>query len=236
MKTFEAFGLTHANAVVVALLAWAWVLWRSRGLQGEPEVRFRRRLAIFVIATNLSIQIYRLLPSIWNVDASLPLHLCDFAWMAAIWALWTRQRLPQALVYFWGFGLSWQAFLTPTLDDGPAHPYFWAFWCLHWQIVATALLVVLRYQFRPDWRDFARTVGVTAFLFFGVLGLNLWLDTPYFFNAPGNSVDGTPIALLGDWPLRLLWLAVIVIGLFALMTLPWRFLARRARVAESRTP
>jgi hypothetical integral membrane protein (TIGR02206 family) len=223
LEEFRPYGVMHLMVVLIALAIGTALLRAVRRHEraGDEEAvqLWCRRLGIAILGFNGIVQLYRLTPSVWNIDVSLPLHLCDFAWMAAGVALLTRARLPRALVFYWGLGLSWQAFLTPTVNDGLAHLTFWSFWILHGGIVITALAEVIVFDFRPTWRDWAATVVVTFLLFLGVLGLNLVWDTPYFFNSPDDGhVAGTPIALLGAWPLRLVWLALIVIGLFAGMT------------------
>ena len=47
-------------------------------------------------------QVYGLQPGNFSADSSLPVELCDLAWMTAIWALLTRRPLPTAMTYFWG--------------------------------------------------------------------------------------------------------------------------------------
>lgn len=222
-ERFTPYGMLHLVVVLVAVAVGAGLMVaaaraRRAGRTSDLQ-RGQRALALFILGFNGMVQLYRWTPDRWNIDVSLPFHLCDFAWMAAGIALWTRGRLWRALVFYWGLGLSWQAFATPTLDWGPASLAFWSFWILHWGIVVTALAEVIVFDFRPTFADWRRTVLVTLGLFFAVLAFNLAFDTPYFFNSPDDGhVAGTPIALLGAWPLRLLWLGLIVTGLFALMT------------------
>ncbi len=49
-----------------------------------------RVLALGVFLAAVPNQVYVLLPSNFSASSSLPVELCDLAWMTAIWALWTR--------------------------------------------------------------------------------------------------------------------------------------------------
>ena len=50
-----------------------------------------------------------------SLQTTLPIQLCDLAWIAATVALWTRLPNRGALTYFWGLGLTTQGLLTPSL-------------------------------------------------------------------------------------------------------------------------
>ena len=67
----------------------------------------------------------------FDVQGSLPLQVCDFAWIVVAWALLTRHRFALALTYYWGLTLSLQAMVQPTLDDAFPDPNFFAFWGKH---------------------------------------------------------------------------------------------------------
>ncbi len=56
------------------------------------------------------------LPGRFDPGLSLPIQLCDLAWLAAIHALLTRRRWSAALTSYWGLTLSIQPILTPDLD------------------------------------------------------------------------------------------------------------------------
>ena len=74
-------------------------------------------------------------PGEWDLDTSLPLQVCDFAWVLAVYALWTHRRWAAATTWLWGITLTVQAMLTPDLASGWAEPRFWMFWGMHWVVV-----------------------------------------------------------------------------------------------------
>ena len=92
---------------------------RQRGT--DSAQRFSRVLAVAIPCFTVPIQIFQLTPGDYDIGTSLPLQLCDFAWVAAVWGLWTHRPLPVALTYYWGLTLTTQAILTPSLgQDVPA--------------------------------------------------------------------------------------------------------------------
>ena len=78
-------------------------------------------------------------PVPFDAQGSLPLQVCDFAWIVVAWALLTRHRFALALTYYWGLTLSLQAMVQPTLDDAFPDPNFFAFWGKHVLLVGSGL-------------------------------------------------------------------------------------------------
>ena len=224
MKDFVLFSPIHFACLAVSLLLWVVVIRRARRVVGSAaEAAFTRRLGLFILVWSLAVQVRELLPSYYHVGKSWPLHLCSLAWIVAVWGLFSRRRLPRALIYFWGIGLSTQAFVTPNLsnNDGIVSWRFWTFWVMHWQVVGTALVEVIGLRFRPTWPDWRRTVIFSLSIFVLVTFFNLAAGTNYFFSGRSDPDQTTVIDYLGPWPWRLLWMVGLVIGVFALMTWPW---------------
>ena len=94
-QRFEVFGAQHfvlvgiflAGAVALTLLG------RAQRRAGTGH-RFGRVLAVVIVCLAVPSQVYQLTPWDFSLGSSLPLQLCDFAWVAAAWGLWTRHRVP----------------------------------------------------------------------------------------------------------------------------------------------
>ena len=233
---FEAFGLTHAVAVLLSVVSWFVIVRHGRRVRGtDGERTLRRGLVIFIAVTTLVNTAFELLPDVRDPAITLPFHLCDLAWLAALISLWQgdpKDRLVHALVVYWGFGLSAWAFFTPALEDGPTKIRFWLFWLVHWQILVASLLAVFAFDVRPGWASFRRVTLVTFAAFVAATAINVRLRSNYFFS--GRYDTSSPVALLGEWPSRLVWLVLIVIGIFALLTVVFRRLdGRRAEASEA---
>lgn len=172
----------------------------------------------------------------YTIEYALPLQVCDIASLLAPLMWLTNRRWMSVLVYFWGFGLSSQAFVTPIVRAGPVSPEFWFFFIAHWMIVGGACYETFGRGFRPTWRDFRFTVIVSlayfalVFPFDLVTGFNIG-----FLGEPDASDPKTIVDALGSWPLRTVWIAVIGNAMMLLAMLPWVFV-RREHALEASPP
>ena len=229
--TFDSFGPLHLVVLLVSTLGWwALVVGTTFAVRLGAERPWRRAFALFVWGTNAAWMVRQSLPDAFAWGHSLPLHLCDAAWVAGGWSLWSGgdpRRLRHQVPVLWGFALSALGYLTPAVEVGPARIQFWTFWVTHWQILGVALVNVLVFRVRPDARGLLGTLGLTLALVLVATGVNLLLDTSYCFTGRGVPANPTPLDWLGAWPLRILW--VVLLGALALALVAWPFLAAARR-------
>ncbi|MCD2194999.1 TIGR02206 family membrane protein [Actinomycetospora endophytica] len=153
---------------------------------------------------------------------TLPLQLSDLAPYAAAYAVVSGRPWAYALTYYWGLTLSVQALLTPALGGGdfPA-PSFLVFFTDHVLVVWIAVLLTWGMRRRPTWHDYRFALAATV----------VWAAPTQVVNALSGAnygyLDHKPetaslLNLLGPWPWYLLVEAVLVVGIWALITLPWQ--------------
>jgi len=219
---FEPFGASHGAVVVVFAVGAVALVGLGRHQRGTPAQRpISRMFAVLLFLSILPVQLYWLLPANWGIGYSLPLQLCDLAWMAAVWALWTHSAPAFALTYFWGLTLTAQAFITPELN-GPDFPEleFFMFFGMHTMVVWAAIYLTWGVGLRPDWRSYRVTVlatitwGVVMFAFNAAAGTNYG-----FLNA--KPIAGSLLDVLGPWPWYLLSELILGAAVWALITWPW---------------
>ncbi len=223
----EHFSLGHAVTVAVcaAITALAIVLgrrWRAMPGKAHLERRMVLGYAVLTFVTQAGIIVWLCWPGNFVPWVSLPLHVCDIAaWIAPL-ALLTSRRGLRAMLYFWGIGLSTQAFVTPTVSAGPGDVWFWAFWITHLQIVGAAVYDVVARGFRPRWRDLGVAVFYSTMYGVAMVALNSATEWNYGFLGPARPSAPTIIDALGPWPLRTVWMALIGYFLFAVLTVVWK--------------
>ncbi|MBB5152730.1 YwaF family protein [Saccharopolyspora phatthalungensis] len=219
---FVPYGPSHwVLMVLIVAGSVALPVLGHRNRDPRTTTLFTRIFAVVVLAFNVPLLIYQLLPAQWNIAESLPLQLCDFAWMVAAYALWTRQPLSYALVYYWGLTLTPQAMITPALD-APDFPniHFIQFWGQHLLVIWAAAYLTWGVGMRPNWRGYWFSAGVTLVWIAAMLAFNAWAGTNYGFvsRKPDNP---SLLDVMGGWPWYLGVGVAIGLAAWALLTWPW---------------
>jgi hypothetical integral membrane protein (TIGR02206 family) len=212
----EPYGPSHLVPLAlfaVGLVVAVWLGRRHRAVDGPT--RFSQVMALLVPAVTVPFQLVDLAFN-WDIDVTLPLHLCDLAWIAATWALWSHRPFPVALTFFWGLTLTIQGIVTPALNEEVPHPRYFAFWALHLLIVWAAAYLVIGRGLVPRWRDYAATVATTLGWAASTYVFNLVADTNYGYllRKPSSSI----LDLFGPWPWYVVEEIALVVAGWALMT------------------
>ncbi len=224
---FKHYGTSHLVALAVFVLGLAAAVWVGRRQRGTDEARrFSRVVAVAIPVFTVPLQLLQLTPSDWSLHTSLPLQLCDLAWVAAVYALWTHRPWAVGLTYYWGLTLTTQGIVTPALlQDFPSSRFF-MFWGMHFLIVWAAVYLVWGLGLAPTWRDFRLAVAVTAAWAVAVFSFNTLVGTNYgFLNRKPSTAS--ILDYLGPWPQYVVLEISIVVAVWALMTWPWVALRSR---------
>ena len=113
---FETFGASHLVMLAVFALGILLVVRIGRSHRGTGRaLRFSRGFAVAIPLFTLPLQIIDLTPGEYDFSTTLPIQLCDLAWLAATYALWTHRPYAVALTYYWGLILTSQGLATPAL-------------------------------------------------------------------------------------------------------------------------
>lgn len=236
---FAPFTTTHWLAAGLGTACIAVFVAAGRMAPERAEKRIAQTWAILWLIQQAISTVYWLLPRSFDIGTSLPLHLCDVVgWLgpfALLLAHTRKTRWLRTIVYFWGIGLSSQAFFTPTLEYGPGDPRFWLFWISHTQIVGAGIYDVIVRGYRPDARDFKAALIASACWMVPIVLLNWATGMNYGYLGP--ELEGqTVLNLLPPWPWRILAMAGIVLVLFTLMWIAWPIAERLTRRPNATPP
>lgn len=220
VSQFSAYGPSHWAVLAVTVAGAAGLVVLGRHGPAWLAQRCSQLLAIVILLLNVSLQLWTLRPA--QIAYSLPLQLSDLAPYASAYALWSGRRWAFSLTYYWGITLSTQALLTPVLN-APDFPgvEFLAFFAIHVLVVWAAIFLTWGLGMRPSWSSYWFTVAVTACWAAAMLVLNAIIGTNYGFLSAKPST-GSILDLLGPWPWYLIPEVALILGVWALMTAPWR--------------
>ena len=216
------FSGLHAAALVAILALTALAIRIARHSIKPPfPTQAERAVGIAYLAAWVMTYGFLLFAPLHEPAKTYPLQLCHWNAVAAALLLATRWQALRPVVYFWGFALSTQALITPSLTEGPAIYPFWFFWTTHGLIVGVALYEVLARGYRPTPRDYGIACAAAALYVAIVLPLDLAFDWNYGFVGRGKPEVRTIVDALGPWPQRLAIIFALVAAAMALLLLPW---------------
>jgi len=232
-ERFESFTGQHYLLLGLFAVGCVAVAMLGRRHRDQPsEVTLRRAFAVVLLAFAIPLNVALLLPGEFDKGTSLPLQLCDLAWMTGAIALWTLRPWAIALTYFWALTLTIQAIITPSLGESFPELRFFGFWGQHFLVVWSAVLLAWGLGRAPGWWGYRFTVAVTALWAMVMIGFNKLTDTNYGYLDHKPS-SGSALDLLGPWPWYIAAEIVILCVVWALMTWPWEISRRKARLGEA---
>lgn len=229
---FESFSGEHLGLLALFAVGAVALVLLGRRQRGESSSLLTRRvLAIGVACAAVPNQLHVLTPDEFSPGSSLPLELCDLAWVTAVWALWTLQPLPTALTYYWGLTLTVQGILTPSLGQVFPDPQYFVFWGKHLLVVWSALYLTLGLGLGPSWREYRWTIAVTALWVAVVYPLDVAFDANYGYlvRKPDSA---SLLDAFGPWPVYLVVSMGILVAGWALITWPWVATTRRGSLSQ----
>jgi hypothetical integral membrane protein (TIGR02206 family) len=216
---FTAYSPSHLVVLAIFTAGTVGLLVAGPRVRGHAA---ERRLAVVLAVANLVFGVASTITALvpFSVKDSLPLQICDLAWVFVAWGLLTLKPLPTALTYYWGLTLSLQALVQPTLTEPFPDLEFFVFWGKHVLIVWGAVYLTLALRHGPDWSAYRQAVAWTFGWLVVVLGLNSLLGANYGY-VNGKPSEATVLDVLGPWPLYVVAeMAIVAVG-WALITLPW---------------
>jgi hypothetical integral membrane protein (TIGR02206 family) len=161
----------------------------------------------------------------------LPMHLCDWAAIAAIATLIVPNQKSYEPAYFWTFSGTLQATLTPELALGWPDLRFVIFFGFHCGAIAAVLYMTLGMGLRPYLKSIPRVVAWTVF--YGIAaGFVDWITGANYGFLRSKPVNPSALDLLSPWPWYIAELVPVALVFILILYAPF-FVADR--VAQSRS-
>ncbi len=198
---FVLFGPAHLTAIALTLtvpLALA-LLARHEHLGRHADRLARMGLAGFLCLGWILWYGQTLARHELRLDNGLPMNLCDWAEIALLVALLTRNQFAYELGYFWGLGGTLQGVLTPTVYYDFPDPQFILFFVQHGGVVAALLYLTLGIGMRPTPRSLPR-VAVASFCYLGAAALADWVLGVNYGFLRAKPLGQNLLTAMSPWP------------------------------------
>ncbi len=229
---FQPFGPAHLVVLLLTVaiplgLGWAVRLTNSKRLDHAVALG----LSVVLIANYCGYAAFLLQQHQLVWQQALPFQLCDWAMVTVIVALLTRRERWSEVSYFWGIGGTFQAILTPNLPVGFPSVRFLSFFVGHCGIVVGVIYLLVARRFRPSFTSVWRTLAWSELYLAATLLVDRLTNVNY-----GFLLHKPEAASILDYLSRTHWLYLLELNglalvFFALLYLPFLFLAPRAEAA-----
>jgi hypothetical integral membrane protein (TIGR02206 family) len=232
VHTFVLFGPAHLSAVALAFLVPIMLAGLVRSANNPRLADIVRWLFAAELMATYILWYWLLYSRGWMaVGNLLPMHLCDWAAIAAfVTLIWPNQKSYE-LAYFWALSATLQATLTPQLAFDFPDWRFVVFFGFHCGVIAAVLFLTLGTKLRPHLASIPRVVAWT--LVYGVAaGLVDWAFDVNFGFLRAKSTEPSVLDLLSPWPWYIAELVPIAFVFILILYAPF-FVADR--IGRART-
>lgn len=218
----DPYGAEHIAVLLLTVVLCAVAVVVARRIRGTAaEDRVLSTCGWAMLTVTVLWTAWGMTPGQWNIDQSLPFQFSDALRFITSVALLTRAGWATAVTYFWGLTLNLQSIITPDLNyfDLPVLE-FAAYWFLHITAFVVPVAFVWGLGYRPTWRGYGIAYGAAVAWAAVAVAVNAVTGANYAYlsHAP---VGPSALDLLGPWPVYIVWEAVLIATVWALMTWPW---------------
>lgn len=218
---FKAFSLPHIAALfVILLLNIGMVLWFKKVKDEKTQKLFCYVLGGLLIFQEIVREVWHMSIGIFSLGRSLPLHLCGAAIILGPLMLIKKNYSLYEILYFWGFGGTIQALITPNCLWGFPHLSYFLYFISHGLIILACVYMTFVEKFRPTWISILKVFIVTNIYMGFIAIVNLLTGGNYMFICDKPETPSI-IDYLGPWPWYILSLEGVGIVTFFIYYSPF---------------
>lgn len=225
------FSPSHIVTFMTMLLLIV-LLFRYRKFiksSSRAYVAIRYGLAIILILTELTLNLWYFTTGIWDPGSTLPFQLCSITLFLCIFMLFTKSYKLYEIAYFTGIGGAGQAMLTPELFYPFPHYRFFHFFVAHMAIILACFFMTWVEGYKPTLRSLWKTFGLLNLYMVFILGVNAVTGGNYLFLAykPANP---SLLDFLGPYPWYIVSLEFVVLVFFFILYVPFALQSKKTAV------
>lgn len=224
--SFQFYSVQHLLIIAATFSGAVISVCFARKSSNESlKLNVGKIFAAVLILNYIAYLTLRISSGYWEMRYDLPMELCNWAVFAVIIALFSGNRKFAEMAYFWVMTGSINAVLTPSLNEGFPHPYFFIFFIEHSGVIIAASYAVFGLKIYPGKWSVMRVFGISQIYFFSTLFVDYVLNSNYGFLMSKPSA-GSVMDYMGDWPYYLITLQLVAIMSYSMLYIPFYFVNR----------
>ncbi len=218
-QTIKQFDRTHLTVLVLIIIISGILVVAVRQLPKNVVKAARKVAGVLLGVMVFSYYAYVLHPQRIVWDETAPFHVSDFLRVITPFAVLSDNPTATALSFYWGTLLNSMALLTPDMAyvlDRPRLQEL-AYWFFHAVALVVPVVLTFGLGYRPSWRDWRVTTGITAGWAVFAAQMNKLTGGNYGFLAR-PSRGWSVLHILGGWPTYIFILVPAIPTIWAGMT------------------
>lgn len=220
--SLQFFGPKHLTVIGIFVVIWLSFFYFRNVWNEKQRNGIRVTLAIMLAVTEISIHIWWAYWGIWNIQTTLPLHLCSVMVWITVYAALTKNRTTYEFAYFLGIAGALQAFLTPA--DGAMYdiPHFRIMQTLiaHGLLITIPIFMTVVEGYRPTLSSFKRIFIWTNIYMVIIFFVNRAIGSNYLFIAE-KPPSPTLMDALSPWPWYIPQLEIVAFIMLFILYIPF---------------
>lgn len=226
--TFTMWDTMHI-LTIICIFSVLSCLYLFRGQLFRFRDFIRISIGLLLMLSRISLDCWYILTGEWSLSHSLPFELCSIASLVSGIMLLTKSRFLFRVFYFIAIGGALQAILTPALDFGFPQYRYLQFFVDHTLLISAPLILIFFYQYRLRPIDILKAFIAINCIALIVFCINILTNANYMFLNEKPS-SASLLDFLGAYPYYLLALEGIVLIIFSLLYLFYKFIGRSLKV------
>ena len=230
-ETLEIFNQVwwQTNFITIGVI----LIFLLLGKHAYPENKqcLAKIIGTILIFRTVGVHFYWDYLGIWNIESSLPLHLCGLSAILSGLVLFWRKQLAYECLYFWGISGAFHSLLTPEFTMGSSGLLFYEYYLSHGGIILSAIYLTWILGMKPRkgswWKIF-----IWSQLLIPIIGIINWSLNANYMYLCAKPIAINPL-LIGEWPWYLLGLEFAAIVHFFIIYLPFSYLYHLEEVNET---
>lgn len=227
-QDFEMFSVMHFIPVFIMAVGGYLIIRKGLSFQNrEDKLKLAFLWSLPGPVLILGWMLFRYYTGTFSKDDDIPVHLCNFVTVIIPFYFLHPDRKLFGILYFWVMVGTFQALLTPSLEQGFPHFWYFRYWIIHCGLIILILYAIIVLGERPGWADFKRAFIATNIYAIFTLLVNFTIDSNYFFTMK-KPETASLLDYLGPWPWYLVTGQLVMGIMFTLYLLPFTLVKQQS--------